>query len=134
MSEEHPIEQPIRATDPDHLSDENAERMARAASPGQWERIDAYPDWNKSQRESSLAAIRRAWAARPAPAMASEIATLKARVAELEAADATPYREALGQIVQLLAEERALNGGGPNFRVRWTKALDEAEELMRIEP
>lgn len=63
-----------------------------------------------------------------------EIAALKARVAELEADDATPYREALGQIVQLLAEERALNGGGPNFRVRWTKALDEAEELMRIEP
>lgn len=69
-----------------------------------------------------------------AAALADEIATLKARVAELEADDATPYREALGQIVHLLAEERALNGGGPNFRARWTKALDEAEELMRVEP
>lgn len=52
----------------------------------------------------------------------------------LQAADFYPHKEALSELVHLLAEKEALNGGGPGYRERWDKALQNAAELVRIEP
>lgn len=49
-------------------------------------------------------------------------------------ADHYPAYEALSQLVHLIDEEDALNGGGPNWRARYDAALSEARELVRIEP
>lgn len=43
--------------------------------------------------------------------------------------DATPYKEALHDLVQLRGEEWAI-GGGPGFKDRVTKAWRAAEELF----
>ena len=48
--------------------------------------------------------------------------------------DYYPSHEALHDIVQLLAEKDALNGGGPGWSGRWEKAVLRAEELVRVEP
>lgn len=48
--------------------------------------------------------------------------------------DTTPdyyeHKEALSDIVHLLSEEEALNGGGPGFAERWKKAVARANELF----
>jgi hypothetical protein len=48
--------------------------------------------------------------------------------------DYYPSHEALCELVGLIAERDALNGGGPNFRERWNRAVLAAEELVRVEP
>lgn len=48
--------------------------------------------------------------------------------------DYFPDHEALSELVSLQDEFDALNGGGPGWWARWTRALDEAREIVRIEP
>ena len=50
-----------------------------------------------------------------------------------EAEDATPYREALSELVRLDGEAWA-TGGGPGYRMRYERAWDEARDLVRNEP
>ena len=55
----------------DYLSDAEAEAMLRAADPGEWQWFDDGPMTEEAKalwKANSLAAIRRAWAARPATA------------------------------------------------------------------
>lgn len=55
----------------------------------------------------------------------------KARIKELEiAADRTPEHEALRDLLCLQAEFDALNGGGPGWVTRWTKAKAYAAEVL----
>lgn len=68
-------------TDPDYLSDAEAEAMARAFDPQFWTEERVYPDgfWRQTwcaARDWRLAAIRRAWSARPATARAQGVASL----------------------------------------------------------
>ena len=48
--------------------------------------------------------------------------------------DYYPSHEALHDLVSLLSEHDALNGGGPGWNERWKKAVLAAEELVRVEP
>lgn len=50
------------------------------------------------------------------------------------AEDYYPSHEALHDLVSLIAEHEALNGGGPGWSERWNKALATAEEIVRVEP
>ena len=47
------------------LTDDEAEVMARAHHPEMWALSDQHPENNALWRSRSVAAIRRAWAARP---------------------------------------------------------------------
>ncbi len=47
--------------------------------------------------------------------------------------DYYPSHEALCDLVSLLSEKEALNGGGPGFQGRWDKAYAYAIELVRGE-
>jgi len=51
-----------------------------------------------------------------------------------EAPDYWPSHDLLAEIVSLQDEYDALNGGGPGWSDRWTKALDAAREEVRVEP
>ena len=48
----------------------------------------------------------------------------------LDAPDYYEYREALSDLVHLMSEEDALNGGGPGFSARWEAAKRRAFELF----
>lgn len=51
-----------------------------------------------------------------------------------EAQDYYPSHETLHDLVSLLSEHDALNGGGPGWDDRWKKAVIRAEEIVRVEP
>jgi hypothetical protein len=48
--------------------------------------------------------------------------------------DYYPSHEALHDLVSLLSEKDALNGGGPGWTERWKKAVLNAEDIVRVEP
>ena len=54
---------------------------------------------------------------------------LKALLADWEASDPTPWRDALHDLVMLNAERHAI-GGGPGWKEREAKAWRAAEELF----
>lgn len=53
-----------------------------------------------------------------------------AAFAAAAAEDYYPSHEALSDLVHLMSEEDALNGGGPGFSERWAKAKSRAFELF----
>lgn len=65
----------------DYLSDEDAERMSRAAFPRRWSVLDALSSTSKNviadSRSDQIAAMRRAWSARPASSRDLDSASMR---------------------------------------------------------